>query len=159
MGAAGAGAVGAAEEELPLAAPAPVRSIASTSKGTPAARRAWVSPSAGAEASAWGNRIVTRYEAGREGTERPAAAAVPAAGPEAVTGAEIGERVAAVGEAGLVPPGLPAAPGLAPPLPGELGAGRRDLAADVAVLREAAEPEGAAGEAGAAEKLPERASP
>jgi hypothetical protein len=37
-----------------------MRSIVSTSNGTPAARRAWVTTSAGAEASAWGNRIVTR---------------------------------------------------------------------------------------------------
>jgi hypothetical protein len=37
-----------------------MRSIVSTSNGTPAARRAWVTTSAGAEASAWGNKIVTR---------------------------------------------------------------------------------------------------
>ncbi len=36
------------------------RSIVSTSKGTPAARSAWVTTSAGAAESAWGSRIVTR---------------------------------------------------------------------------------------------------
>ena len=50
------GADGAAA--APLAAG--MRSIVSTSNGTPAARSAWVTTSAGAAGSAWGNRIVTR---------------------------------------------------------------------------------------------------
>jgi hypothetical protein len=45
----------------PAGEPVPVmRSMDSTSKGTPAARRARVTTSAGAEGSASGRRIVTR---------------------------------------------------------------------------------------------------
>ena len=43
-----------------VAAPLVTRSIVSTSKGMPAARKAWVTASAGAEGSARGRRRVTR---------------------------------------------------------------------------------------------------
>lgn len=64
----GAGRATGAEGGWPVAAGAaagdpaapPMRSIVSTSKGTPAARRACVTTSAGAEGSARGSRIVTR---------------------------------------------------------------------------------------------------
>lgn len=60
-GVAGAGAALEAGGVGPLLGPLRGnRSIVSTSKGTPAARRAWVTPSAGAAGSAAGSRRVTR---------------------------------------------------------------------------------------------------
>ena len=63
-----------------------IRSIVSTSKATPVARRALVTASAGAEGSASGSRIVTRYGMGRAAGallrtwEAPGAKAVVPAG-------------------------------------------------------------------------------
>ena len=104
------GATGLVAEPAEL----PMRSIVSTSKGTPAARSTSVTCSAGAEGSAAGRRIVTRYGAGVLGA---------AAGRGAGLAAAAGGWAAGVVAAGLELAGFCA--GLAD---GEVGA--REVGAD-----------------------------